>query len=173
MQKEIVLAKLKEFAGRPIVVGLADEGVVLYGGIEGHWLFNSGDSLIEIKKNIGDGVSHHGDIDQHIYPFQITTVNFDTINYVRSFIGRESGEIKKFTSGFTPVATKDDLSTIINIIEGDSIHKASAPRGNLNSETVKPNGPFGQWRGVAISTNIEGLPKYYDDMVEKEDIKNK
>ena len=54
MNKADVLAKLEEYKGRPIQIGLSDEGAMLYSGIEGHWLFVQGDNLVEVRKNTFD-----------------------------------------------------------------------------------------------------------------------
>ena len=48
MQKADVLAKLEEYKGKPIEIGLSDEGAVLHCGIDGHWIFTEGDNLVEI-----------------------------------------------------------------------------------------------------------------------------
>ena len=165
MLKADVLAKLEEYKGRPIVVGLNDEGSLLYSGIDGHWLFVQGDNLVEIKKNVTDGTYGVSSGNQQQSPFTIMTVPFDVINYVKSYIPHKEGAIEEALSGLTPVGTDKSLSEIQSEIESDSILKALSPRGNVNTPDVAPGRSYGPFKGSAISTDIDGLPKYMDEIV--------
>lgn len=163
MNKADVLAKLEEYKGRPVEIGLSDEGAMLYSGIEGHWLFVQGDNLVEVKKASGDGTYGFSTVNQNQAPFVVTTVPFDIVNYVRANIRNEPGDIKTMLSGLEPVGTDKALDDIIKEIEGDSIRKAMSPRGNLNTPDVNSKSSYGTFKGSAISTEIDGIPQYMKD----------
>lgn len=163
MLKEEVLKKLEEYKGRLIEVGLADEGAVLYSGIDGHFLFTSGNNLVEVKKNAGDGTYGHSSGQQQ-YPFKITVVNFDTVNYVRTYFGKEIEDIGKIISGLEPVGTNFTFEEIKKKLETDNIRKALSPRGNVNDGNTDPGSSYGRFTGSVVSTNIDGLPDYYDSL---------
>ena len=162
MNKADVLAKLEEYKGRPIQIGLSDEGAMLYSGIEGHWLFVQGDNLVEVRKNTFDSAYGFTSSGQKQSPFSVMVVPFEIVNYVRTFITNEPGDIKKIvTSDMKPVGVVDKtVGDMIAEMERDSIHKAMSPRGNLNTPDVNTKGAYGGFKGSAVSTSIDGLPNY-------------
>ena len=160
MTKTEVLALLEKYKGRVIEIGLSDEGALLHGGIEGHWLFTKGDNLIEVKKNTPDGTYGYASTSQYRSPFVVTTVQFDTVNYVRSYVKTDAGDITTMLDGFTPVATDDTLQEIITAMEGDSIRKASSTRSETYSDQTKYGGEYGTFKGTYISTDLNGIPAY-------------
>lgn len=168
MTKADVLAKLEEYKGRPIELGLSDEGAMLYSGIEGHWLFVQGDNLVEVKKNSSDGTSGFSTVNQNQRPFTVTIVPFEIVNYVRTHIKNEPGDIQTIITNMEPVGVDKTLDEVIKEIEGDSIRKAMSPRGNLNVSDVNTKGSYGKFSGAAISTEIGGIPQYMkDDLLSK------
>lgn len=171
MKKEDVLAKLEEYKDRPIEIGLSDEGAMIYANIDGHWLFtDGGDNLVEIKKNSSDGTYGFSSNNQREHPFVITTTPFDAVMYVKVGIKNASGDIAEKTSGLTPVGTDKTLEEIVKAIESDSVRKANSPRGNLNTPAVAPGGygGYGEFKGSAVSTTIDGVPQYMKDSLIKE-----
>lgn len=167
MNKADVMAKLEEYKGRPIQLGLSDEGAMLYSGIEGHWLFVQGDNLVEVRKNTFDSAYGFTTSGQKQSPFSVMVVPFEIVNYVRTFITNEPGDIKKIvTSDMTPVGVDKTIDEMIAEMEGDSIHKAMSPRGNLNTPDVGTNGAYGGFKGSIVSTNIDGIPKYMNDLLD-------
>lgn len=173
MTKADVLAKLEEYKDRPIEIGLSDEGAMLYSGIEGHWLFTQGDNLIEVRKNTSDGTYGFDSINQNQTPFVVTVVQFDTVNYVKTHIKNEAGDIQKIIGSFEPVATDKSLDDIIKSIQSDSIRKAQSPRGNLNTPDVNTKGSYGKFSGTIISTEIDGIPNYMkEDLLSNNDKNN-
>lgn len=168
MLKADVLSKLDEYKGRPVQIGLSDEGIVLFGNIDNHWLFIDGDNLVEVRTNTS--IDNHGTstINQQQSPFVVTTVSMDNVVYVRSFIKNETGDIKTMIGSLTPVGTDDSIDTILKAIEGNSVRKAMSPRGNLNSSDVNTKGPYGAFKGSIISTDADGIPQYLrNDLLEK------
>ena len=167
MNKADVMAKLEEYKGRPIQLGLSDEGAMLYSGIEGHWLFVQGDNLVEVRKNTFDSAYGFTTSGQKQSPFSVMVVPFEIVNYVRTFITNEPGDIKKIvTSDMTPVGVDKTIDEMIAEMEGDSIHKAMSPRGNLNTPDVGTKGVYGGFKGSIVSTNIDGIPKYMNDLLD-------
>lgn len=173
MTKADVLAKLDEYKDRPIEVGLADEGAMLYSGIDGHWLFVQGDNLVEVKKNTTDGTFGFSTINQNQSPFTVTFAPFDTVNYVKIHIKNTVGDIQNVVGSLEPVGTDKSLDAIIKEIESDSIRKAVSPRGNLNVPDVNTKGSYGKFSGTVISTEIDGIPKYMkDDLLSNTKVKD-
>lgn len=168
MLKADVLSKLDEYKGRPVQVGLSDEGICLLGNIDNHWLFIDGDNLVEVKTNTS--IENYGTatINQQQSPFIVTTVSMDNIVYVRSFIKNDSGDISTMIGSLTPVGTDKSLAEIIKEIEGNTVRKAMSPRGNLNTPDVNTKGTYGAFKGSVISTESDGIPKYLkDDLLNK------
>lgn len=167
MNKADVMAKLEEYKSRPIQLGLSDEGAMLYSGIEGHWLFVQGDNLVEVRKNTFDSAYGFTTSGQKQSPFSVMVVPFEVVNYVRTFITNEPGDIKKIvTSDMTPVGVDKTIDEMIAEMEGDSIHKAMSPRGNLNTPDVGTKGAYGGFKGSVVSTTIDGIPKYMNDLLD-------
>lgn len=169
MLKADVLKKLELYKDRPIQVGLSDEGIVLFGNIDNHWLFVDGDNLVEVKSNTS--IENYGTatINQQQSPFIITTVSMDNIVYVRSYIKNESGDINTIVGSLTPVGTDDSIADILKAIEGNSVRKAMSPRGNLNTPDVSTKGAYGAFKGSVISTDSDGIPQYLkNDLLNKE-----
>lgn len=168
MLKADVLSKLDEYKGRPVQVGLSDEGICLFGNIDNHWLFIDGDNLIEVKTNTS--IENYGiaTINQQQSPFVITTVSMDNVVYVRSFIKNDTGDISTMVGSLTPVGTDKSLAEIIKELEGNTVRKAMSPRGNLNTPDVNTKGVYGAFKGSVISTESDGIPKYLkDDLLNK------
>ena len=126
MTKADVMAKLEEYKGRPIEIGLSDEGAMLYAGIEGHWLFVQGDNLVEVKKNSSDGTSGFSTVNQNQRPFTVTVVPFDIVNYVRTHIKNEPGDIQKIITDMEPVGVDKTLDEVIKEIESIDDYEAAA-----------------------------------------------
>ena len=166
MTKEDIIKKLNDYKDKPIEIGLADEGALLHSGIEGCWLFINGDALVEIKKNTGDGTYGFLGINQQQNPYVVTTVNMDTVNYIRSYIGTDQ-EISNELSGLAPISTSKSMEEITKEIQGNSIRKANSPRGFSGFTNVKTGTSYGKFSGSAISTDIDGLPKAFDNLVDK------
>lgn len=167
MNKADVIAKLEEYKGRPIQLGLSDEGAMLYSGIEGHWLFVQGDNLVEVRKNTFDSAYGFTSSGQKQSPFSVMVVPFEIVNYVRTFITNEPGDIKKIvTSDMTPVGVDKTINEMITEMEKDSIHKAMSPRGNLNTPDVNTKGAYGGFKGSLVSTAIDGIPKYMNNLLD-------
>lgn len=167
MTKADVLAKLEEYKDKPVIVGVGDEGIVLYSGIEGHWLFVDGENLVQIKLNSNEGIYGVSGITQQENPFIVITVSFDYVAYVKGFVSAEPGNIAKMTNGMTPIATEKSLDDIRKEIGESTIVKALSPRGNLDVSNVAPGTSYGKFLGSAISTSANGFPKYIDDLVTK------
>lgn len=167
MNKADVMTKLEEYKGRPIEIGLSDEGAMLFAGIEGHWLFVQGDNLVEIRKNISDGNHGFNTINQQQSPFCVMVVPFEVVNYVRSFITNDPGDVKTMTTGLEPVGTDKSLDEIIKELESDPVRKASSPRGYTNNTNAGFDSPYGKFRGSMLSTDIDGIPKYIRDELTK------
>lgn len=168
MLKADVLSKLDEYKGRPVQVGLSDEGICLFGNIDNHWLFIDGDNLVEVKTNTS--IENYGTatINQQQSPFVITTVSMDNVVYVRSFIKNDTGDISTMVGSLTPVGTDKSLDEIIKELEGNTVRKAMSPRGNLNTPDVNTKGVYGAFKGSVISTESDGIPKYLkDDLLNK------
>lgn len=168
MLKADVLSKLDEYKGRPVQVGLSDEGICLFGNIDNHWLFIDGDNLVEVKTNTS--IENYGTatINQQQSPFVITTVSMDNVVYVRSFIKNDTGDISTMVGSLTPVGTDKSLDEIIKELEGNTVRKAMSPHGNLNTPDVNTKGVYGAFKGSVISTESDGIPKYLkDDLLNK------
>ena len=163
MTKADVMAKLEEYKGRPIELGLSDEGAMLYAGIECHWLFVQGDNLVEVKKNSSDGTSGFSSVNQNQRPFTVTIVPFEILNYVRTHIKNEPGDIQTIITNMEPVGVDKTLDEVIKEIESDSIRKAMCPRGNLNVSDVNTHCVYGKFSVSAISTEIGVIPQYMKD----------
>lgn len=168
MLKADVLAKLEEYKDQPIVIGLSDEGQVVYSGLDGHWLFVDGDNLVEIRKTTSEGTYGVAGITQFEHPFAMITVPFEFVEYVKVFIPFAPGAIGDAIASLTPAGTSKSLDEIKSEIESDSILKALSPRGNVNVSDVAPGGSYGPFRGSAISTSIDGLPKYMEKVITNE-----
>lgn len=160
MLKSDFLAKLEANKDKPIIIGMSDEGQVVYANIPGHWLFIDGENLVAVRKVTNRGTYGVAGIVQQIYPFAVYTAPIEFVNYVESFIEIAPGKIAEALEGLEPVGTSKSLADIETEIEGDSILKALSPRGNLNVSDVAPGTSYGRFTGSAISTSSEGLPKY-------------
>jgi len=170
MLKADVLAILEANKDKPIIVGLGDEGQVLYGGIEGHWLFVKGENLVEIRKvTATKATSGIGTINSKQSPFSIYTTPFDVINYVETFIPAEPGKIAAALNGLTPAGTSKTLAEVEAEIESDSILKSLTARGNVNVSDVAPGKSYGKFSGSAVSTSIDGIPKYMKEALIDDD----
>ena len=167
MNKSIVLEKLNEYKNRPVEIGLLDVKSV-YGNIEGHWLLDGGDCLIHVEKNVSNPGYEIPGITQREKPFVITNIYYDDISYIKTYVSPGNGNIQKDLGSYSPIGTDKSLDDIIKEIEGDSINRALAPRGFQNVDNVAPNGSYGTFKGSVISTSIDGLPKYYDKLLDNE-----
>jgi len=167
MNKADVLAKLDKFKGQPVEIGVQDEGIIIHANIDGHWLFVEGDNLVEVKVNSSDGTYGFSSAIQQQNPFKITYFPFEDVYYVRSYIANDPGDIADKLSGLEPVGTDKSFDDIIKEIEGNDIRKALSPRGNLNVSDVAPGGPYGTFKGSAVSTSRDGIPQYMKDALLK------
>ena len=93
----------------------------------------------------------------------MTIVPFEIVNYVRTHIKNEPGDIQTIITNMEPVGVDKTLDEVIKEIESDSIRKAMSPRGNLNVSDVNTQGSYGKFSGSAISTEIGGIPQYMKD----------
>ncbi len=167
MNKSIVLAKLEEYKDRPVELGLIDVKSI-YGNIEGHWLFDNGDCIIHVEKNASNPGYEIPGLTQREKPFAITAIHYDDISYIKSYIAPGPGEVEKDLGSLEPLGTSKSKDDIIKEIQGNSIYKALAPRSFQNVEDVAPGSQYGTFKGSVISTSKEGLPKYYDKLVNKD-----
>ena len=167
MIKDVVLAKLEQFKDRPVELGLLDVKSI-YGNIEGHWLFDGGDCIVHVEKNVSNSSYEIPSLTQREKPFVITYIYYDDISFVKSYIGPGSGEINKDIGSLSPLATTKSSDDILKELQGDTIHKALSPRSFQNVDNVAPGSSYGTFKGSAISTDINGLSKYYDDLVNKD-----
>ena len=165
MNKSVVLAKLEEYKDRPIELGLLDVKSV-YGNIKGHWLFDGGDCLIHVEKNVSNASYEIPSLTQREKSFIMTAIYYDDISYIKTFISPGAGEIEKDLGSFNPIGTDKSKDDVIKELQGDSIHKVVAPRSFQNVDDVAPNSSYGTFKGSAISTSIDGLPEYYNKLVE-------
>lgn len=166
MNKSVVLAKLEEYKDRPIELGLLDVGCVK-GNIEGHWLFDGGDCLIHVEKNVSNASYEIPSLTQREKPFIMTHIYYDDISYVKTYIAPGSGEIDKDLGSFTPIGTSKSSDEILKELQGNSIHKALSPRSFNNVSEVEPGSSYGTFKGSVISTSVDGLPKIYDNLVKE------
>lgn len=163
MTKEEILAKIEEYKGRPIIVGLSDAGECLYSGIPGHWLFTQGGFIVEVKVSMAEHMYTIPAISQNIYPFKMTYVPFEIVNYVQTFMGDKPGDIRQLTEDLTPIGTTKTKEEILTEIEGNSVRKTQSVSGNLNDEHVAPGTDYGSFKGSMVSTDKSGLPQYVKD----------
>ena len=161
MEKADVLNTLEKYKGRMIQIGLSDDGNMMFSGLDGHWLFTDDTCIIEVKKNTSNGHYGFGEVMQQLNPFIITRANFADIVYIKTYMGKESGEISDFISSLTPVDDRD-INDVIKELESDSIRKANSPMGFSNNEENKSYGIF---KGSVISTEVGGIPPYLDPTV--------
>lgn len=167
MNKSIVLAKLEEYKDRPIEIGLLDVKSI-YGNIEGHWLFDGGDCLIHVEKNVSNSSYEIPGLTQRDKPFVMTSIYYEDISYIKSYISPGAGEIEKDLGSYSPIGTTKSKDDVIKELQGNSIHKALAPRSFQNVDEVAPDSQYGTFKGSVISTSKDGLPKYYDKLVNKD-----
>lgn len=167
MNKSIVLAKLEEYKDRPIELGLLDVKSV-YGNIEGHWFFDGGDCLIHVEKNVSNASYEIPGLTQREKPFIMTLIYYDDISYIKTYISPGSGEIEKDLGSFDVIGTSKSKDDILKEIQGNSIYKALGPRSFQNVDEVAPGSQYGTFKGSVISTSKEGLPKYYDKLVDND-----
>lgn len=167
MNKSIVLAKLEEYKDRPIEIGLLDVKSI-YGNIEGHWLFDGGDCLIHVEKNVSNSSYEIPGLTQRDKPFVMTSIYYEDISYIKSYIAPGAGEIEKDLGSYSPIGTTKSKDDVIKELQGNSIHKALAPRSFQNVDEVAPDLQYGTFKGSVISTSKDGLPKYYDKLVNKD-----
>lgn len=166
MNKSVVLAKLEKYKDRPIELGLLDVGCVK-GNIEGHWLFDGGDCLVHVEKNVGNASYEIPSLTQKEKPFIMTNIYYDDISYIKTYIAPGSGEIDNDLGSFTPVGTSKSSDEILKELQGNSIHKALSPRSFNNVSEVEPGSSYGTFKGSVISTSVDGLPKIYDNLVKE------
>lgn len=164
MERDVVLDLIEKHKGTPLILGLADQAVVIWAGVEGHWLFTSDTCLVEVRINTStQGLYNNPAVSQTELPFLITYIQYDTINFVRSFVGHEPGDIQTQLEGLSPIHTDKSLSEIMKEIESNSIRKAQSVTGSFNDPIVAPGGPYGSFKGSMVSTEINGLPQYVKD----------
>ena len=167
MKKADVIAKLDLYKDRPVEVAINGAGdITVYGNMEGRWLFDGGDFLIAVATNTPNGRFDLGGTSQREMPFTIINIDYDDVVYVKSFI--KYNEVTDTISALTPVGTDKSIDDIVKEISTSSIMKANSPRGYVQANYNKPNGPYGRFRGSAVSTEIDGLPKDIKDLANKE-----
>jgi hypothetical protein len=168
MDKAEVIAKLNLYKDKPVEVAINGAGdITVYGNMDGRWLFDGGDCLIAIATNTPNGKFDIGGLSQRDYPFTILHIGYDDIVYVKGYIAYD--KVNDTIKNLTPLATDKSINEVVNEIATSSIMKAASPRGFVNANETAPGGSYGRFMGSAISTNIDGLPKYYKDMVDKKD----
>ena len=161
MQKADCLKKLEEYKDRPVVLGGSDQGETFYGNIDGHWLFDEDNMLVEVKTNTMDGTYNFNVVAQNISPFVITCMPYETINYVKVFRTHDSKDIHDLMKNMTPVGTSKSKDEVMKDIESSTIRKACSIRGN--NENTSYGGPYGSFNGSIISTERNGVPKNVKD----------
>ena len=146
MNKSVVLAKLEEYKDRPIEIGLLDVKSI-YGNIEGHWLFDAGDCIIHVEKNVSNPGYEIPGLTQRDKPFVMTSIYYDDISYVKSYISPGSGEIEKDLGSYNPIGTSKSKDDIIKELQGNSIHKALAHSSwrNIKIEEMNALDVNGTW----------------------------
>ena len=164
MERADVIATIEKYKGKPITLGLADQAVVIWSGVAGHWLFYSDTCLVEIRVNTSSqGLYSEFTVSQNKFPFLITYVQYDTINFIRSYVGHEPGDIQATLEGLTPIHTDKSIQEIAKEIESNSVRKSQSVTGSVNDPIAAPGGPYGSFKGSMISTDINGLPQYVKD----------
>lgn len=167
MNKNDVLAKLDKYKDSPVEVAINGAGdITVYGNIEGRWLFIEDTGIVAVAKNTANGRFDIGGSSQREMPFTIMHIEWGDIVYVKSYIKRD--EIDSTLSGLTPVGTSKSFAEVLKEISSDSILKANSPRGFANADYNGPDGPYGSFKGSAITTSIDGFPKSYENLVNKE-----
>ena len=161
MLKADCLKKLEEYKDRPVVLGGSDQGETFYGNIDGHWLFDEDNMLVEVKTNTMDGTYNFNVVAQNISPFVITCMPYETINYVKVFSTHDSKDIHNLMKNMTQVGTSKSKDEVMKDIESSTIRKACSIRGN--NENTSYGGPYGPFNGSIISTERNGVPKNVKD----------
>jgi hypothetical protein len=164
MDKSKVLAKLEEYKDRPIEITIdGANDMTFYGNIEGHWLFDGGDFLVHVVKNVSNGKYEIANLSQREKPFAMHMITYDAVKSIRTYIDKAEGAIKTDLGSFTPIGTSKSITDVLNEIESDSIRKVSSPSGYLNVKETAPNGAYGKFNGSYISTTKEGIPQNVRD----------
>ena len=163
MEKEEILAKIEEFKDKPIIVGLSDAGTVLCSGFDGRWLFTQGGFLVEVRTNVTDTAYRINAVSQMKYPYKISAVPFEIVNYVQTFIGDKPGDIADAIENLTLIGTSKTKDEVLTEMESNSVRKAHSPSGYLEDPHVAPGTDYGAFPGSMISTTKNGLPKYVKD----------
>lgn len=161
MLKADCLKKLEEYKDRPVVLGGSDQGETFYGNIDGHWLFDEDNMLVEVKTNTMDGTYNFNVVAQNISPFVVTCMPYETINYVKVFSTHDSKDIHNLMKNMTQVGTSKSKDEVMKDIESSTIRKACSIRGN--NENTSYGGPYGPFNGSIISTERNGVPKNVKD----------
>ena len=161
MLKADCLKKLEEYKDRPVVLGGSDQGEVFYGNIDGHWLFDEDNMLVEVKTNTMDGTYNFNVVAQNISPFVVTCMPYETINYVKVFSTHDSKDIHNLMKNMTQGGTSKSKDEVMKDIESSTIRKACSIRGN--NENTSYGGPYGPFNGSIISTERNGVPKNVKD----------
>ena len=164
MQKADCLKKLEEYKDRPVVIGGSDQGETFYGNLDGHWLFDEDNFLVEVKTNTMDGTYNFNIVAQTISPFVVTCMPYETINYVKAFSTTDPKDIHSLLKNMTPIGTAKSKDEIIKEIESSTVRKACSVRGH--NENTEYGGPYGTFNGSIISTERNGVPqKVKDDLL--------
>ena len=122
--------------------------------------------LIHVEKNVSNASYEIPSLTQREKPFVMTHIYYDDISYIKTYISPGSGEIEKDLGSFSPIGTEKSKDDVIKELQGDSVHKVLGPRSFQNVDNVAPGSSYGTFKGSAISTSIDGLPEYYDKLVE-------
>lgn len=159
MDKAKVLSLLEKYKDTPIEITDAANSLMFYGNMEGRWLFDGGDYLIAVSKNVPNGKYDVAEINQRQRPFTIQYITYDDVISVRSFIDNKPGSVDAIIGSFTPLGTSKSKADVLKEITSDSIYKASSTSGFLNEKQNAPDGAYGKFTGSYISTSKEGIPQ--------------
>lgn len=165
MTRDEVLKKLEEYKDRPIEIFL-DNANYMYIGVEGHWVFEDETGLTEISINTAGITPGVRGMTQNESPFVILHTEWDTIQYIRGYIGPYPDKILEVTNNLTPIGTSKTLTEIQNEIATSRVMMSSHPTGFSNRDEVATDS-YGQFTGTAVSTSKFGVPEAIKKMAEK------
>lgn len=166
MTKDQVLKKLEEYKGRPVEIFL-DNANYMYIGVEGHWVFEDETGLTEIAVNTAGVTPGVAGMTQNESPFVILHTEWDTIQYIRGYIGPYADKIIEITQDLKPIATDKTLKEIQDEIVTSQVMLSKSPT-TFNRRDEVATDSYGQFTGSAISTSKDGVPYAIKKMAENQ-----
>lgn len=165
MTREEVLKKLEEYKDRPIEIFL-DNANYMYIGVEGHWVFEDETGLTEISVNTAGITPGVAGMTQKESPFVIFHTEWDTIQYIRGYIGPYPSKVLEVTANLAPIGTSKTLEEIQKEISSAKVMLANSPTGFSNRDEVATDS-YGQFTGSAVSVTKDGIPEAVRKMAER------